>query len=110
MGYRPEIKDLRNPDLCFYGTKLYGYVADESELPSYQYLIQIGKLTHEDDYWGYGFTHEMTLTAEEFRKFMELYEQDFDEFGGFGKLSEYHDYNIIQELLESGSDKHIEWG
>ena len=109
MGYRPEIKDLQNPDLRFYGTKLYGYVRDDLELPSRRYLISIGKVK-DDDVWDYTFSHEMILTAEQFRKFMELYENDFDEYGKFGKLSEYHDYNVIQELLKSESDKHIEWG
>ena len=108
MGYRPEIRDLQNPNLRFYGTKLYGYVSDDLELPSRRYLISIGKV-EEGDFWDYPFPHEMTLTAEQFRKFMELYEKDFDEYGEFGKLSEYHDYNVIQELLKSESDKHIEW-
>lgn len=107
MGYRPEIQDLGNYDLCFYGTKLYGYVK-EAELPSYQYLISIGKVG-KDDVWGYGFTHEMMLTADQFREFMARYEKDFDEISGFGPLSDYHDYDIIQKMLKSKSDKHLIW-
>lgn len=107
MGYRPEFKDLQNPDLLFYGTKLYGYV-DESKLQSYKYLLSIGK-AEEDDLWDYPFEHEMILTAEQFRKFVDLYEKDFDRYGKFGPLSNYHDYSIIQKLKATESDKHIEW-
>ena len=108
MGYRPEFKDTENPDLCFYGTKLYGYV-NEKELSSYQYLLSIEKVT-SDDIWDYAFPHEMVLTAEQFRVFMKLYEKDFDKEAGFeGCLAAYADYKNIEELLKTDSDKHIEW-
>lgn len=110
MGYRPEFKDTNNQGLCFYGTKLYGYVSDESKLPSCQFLVLIGKVDPEEiEWWGYGFTHEMVLTPEQFRNFMDLYEKDYYDFRGCS-LSEYPDYSIIQKLKESENDKHIEWG
>lgn len=107
MGYRPEFKDMENPDLCFYGTKLYGYT-DESALSSFQYLLSIRKV-ERDTIWDYGSPNEMTLTAEQFRKFMQLYEKDFDERSEYLNLCEYHDYNIIRALMQTESDKHIEW-
>lgn len=110
MGYRIDIRDTKNPNLRFYGTKLYGYVHDESKLLSCQYLISIGKINDDVFIWDYPFPHEITLTAEEFREFMQLYEKDFDGFGKYGTLSEYPDYSVIQELMKTDSDKFIDWG
>ncbi len=108
MGYRPDIIDVENPMLRFYGTKLYGYV-DTSDLPSCNYLKFLGKIDNDEEWLG-GCGPDITLTAKEFRTFMELYEKDFDQYGKYGKLSEYHDYDIIQKLKATESDKHIEWG
>jgi hypothetical protein len=108
MGYRPDIMDTKRPELRFYDTKLYGYV-DHEQLSSFKYLLSIGKVD-EDVIWDYSWQNEMILTAEEFRKFMPLYEKEFDELMSFGKLKDYYDYNIIQELLKTDNDKHIEWG
>lgn len=120
MGYRLSIECDGNPDLHYYGTKLYGYVKDESKLLSYEYLKRIGKLdeivnldvnnfeTVEDIKWDYCFDCNFTLTAEQFSTFIGLYAQDLcDKYGSvvsFVFLKE-----LIPIIAEPG-DKMIEWG
>lgn len=120
MGYRLSIECDGNPDLHYYGTKLYGYVNDESKLLSYEYLKRIGKLdeiaamdinnfeTVEDIKWDYCFDCHFTLTAEQFATFIGLYAQDlcdkYDSRVAFLFLKE-----LIPIIAEPG-DKYIEWG
>ena len=104
----------------YYGTKLYGYVNDESKLLSYEYLKRIGKLdeivtldinnfeTVEDIKWDYCFDCHFVLTAEQFSTFIGLYAQDlcdkYDSRVAFLFLKE-----LIPIIADPG-DKTIEWG
>lgn len=120
MGYRIDIRCKDNQGLHYYGTKLYGYVKDESKLMSYEYLKRIGKLDEivnldvnnfeavEDIKWDYCFDCHFVLTAEQFSTFIELYAQDlcdkYDSRVAFSFLKE-----LIPIIAEHG-DKYIEWG
>lgn len=120
MGYRIDIRCKDNQDLHYYGTKLYGYVNDESKLLSYEYLKRIGKLDEivnidvnnfesvEDIKWDYCFDCHFVLKAEQFSTFIGLYAQDlcdkYDSRFAFLFLKE-----LIPIIAEHG-DKYIEWG
>lgn len=105
MGYRLNVSDPEN-GFKFYGTKLYGYT-DERKLESYKYLESIGKV---DEFTTFSdcIDNEMTLTSEQFREFMHLYREDFFNYAGFD-MGEIHDYNAIEEMLATGSDKIVRW-
>lgn len=109
MGYRPHITD-GTTEYC--GTKLYGYVKDEKNLESYIYLCSIGKFKGNELFIGYE-PNEITLTAEEFRIFINLYEHDY--FVRWGKPNPYvFPHHItqekdIQKLMESKENKTIYW-
>ena len=105
MGYRLSISDPEN-GLKFYGTKLYGYT-DERKLESYKYLESIGKV---DEFTTFSdcIDNEMTLTPEQFREFIHLYKEDFLNQAGFD-MSEIHDYDKIEEILATESDKIVSW-
>ena len=119
MGYRLSIECKNNPELRYYGTKLYGYVEDESKLLSYEYLKRIGKLDEivnldvnnfesvEDIKWDYCFDCHFVLTAEQFATFIGLYAQDlcdkYDSIFAFSFLRK-----IVRIIAEPG-DKIIEW-
>lgn len=105
MGYRLSISDPEN-HLKFYGTKLYGYT-DERKLESYKYLESIGKVDEFTTFSG-GIDNEMTLTPEQFREFIHSYKTDFFNQAGFD-MSEIHDYDKIEEMLATESDKIVRW-
>ena len=114
MGYRMNIVDTQNPAISYYGTKLYAY-CDMSELKSYKYLDEIGiidKLVTGEESDGYfdkedaqmlwvcGYENRFTLTAEQFREFIKLYQED---------LQCTIDDDRIKQLIESNSDKELYW-
>ena len=105
MGYRLDVSDPEN-HLKFNGTKLYGYT-DERKLESYKYLESIGKV---DEFTTFTdcIDNEMTLTSAEFREFMHLYREDFFNHAGFD-MNEIHDYDKIEEMLATESDKIVRW-
>lgn len=105
MGYRLYISDPKNR-LKFYGTKLYGYT-DERKLESYKYFLSIGKVDEFTTFSG-GIDNEMTLTPEQFREFIHSYKADFFNQAGF-EMSEIHEYNAIEEMLATESDKIVRW-
>lgn len=107
MGYRLNVLDAQHPELEFYGTKLYGYVADETKLPSCKYLISLGKVD-DDTIWDYSCENETQLTAKEFKTFFSLYEEDF--FAQMHiRLKDYYDYWKIERMYETDSDKILTW-
>lgn len=105
MGYRLNILDPEN-HLEFYGTKLYGYT-DEQSLDSYEYLRAIGKV-NDDTMFSDCFDNEFTLTPAQFVEFISLYKEDFFNEAGV-TMDEYPDYDVIEEMLRTGSDKIISW-
>ena len=102
MGYRLEISEIKYK-AC--GGKLYGYT-DEKQLKSYTYLVKKGYLDG-DECFGYGFYGNIPLSAEEFKEFIELYNEDCNE------ISKTKDIVInskdIKELLENDNDKLLQW-
>jgi hypothetical protein len=107
MGYRPEITDCEDSELCFYGTKLFGYF-NASKLESCQYLFSIGKVKDPNS-WYYEHPNEMVLTAEQFKTFIELYEKDYNRIYAPYTMSEHSDYWMIRAMLERDTCKHLEW-
>lgn len=105
MGYCLWIGDAKSPELHFYGTKLFGYVKEHKALLSFQYLKSLGKLD-DHDIFTYGFNNRLTLTAEEARKFMELYTSDYTIV--YKKLELLSD-DDLKKLLETENDKIVEW-
>ena len=51
----------------------------------------------------------MTLTSEQFKEFIHLYKADFFNQAGF-EMSEIPEYNAIEEMLATESDKIVSWG
>lgn len=102
MGYRLEISEIKYK-AC--GGKLFGY-CDETRLKSYKYLLDKGYLDG-DEYFSYGFYGNIPLSAEEFKEFIELYNEDCNE------ISKTKDIVInskdIKELLENDNDKLLQW-
>lgn len=126
MGYRLEVKCVDHPELSFYGTKLYGYLEESciecKLLKSAQYLLSLGKVEDEDEYWGYGADHETRLTAEETRTFLELYAEDMNSYGrGWASCNGWHTFEqerpfdwgwykeTIEKIFDSSGDKIISW-
>jgi hypothetical protein len=126
MGYRLAIYDKPNiwnnekskynddAKLLYYGTKLYGYIGDEFEVPerklkSYQYLVEIGVINDEEIiYFGYGFTEQnYKLTKEQFKKFVELYMQDLEEWETITNKELFR--KEITPIVELDCDKYISW-
>lgn len=105
MGYRLCVSDPEH-HLKFYGTKLYGYT-DEHILESYKYLESIGKVNYFTTFSG-GIDNEMTLTSAQFREFIHLYRKDIFKKCAF-EMSDIHEYNAIEEMLATESDKIVSW-
>lgn len=110
MGYRLDIVGKKTKK-TFYGTKLYGYT-DEERLRSYQYLIGIGKF-NGDEYFSYCNFNEITLDNNQFKEFIKLYNEDYNNDRG-SYFPESKNFVInneeIQELLNSDEDKIVSWG
>ena len=53
MGYRLEVTQVGGT-LSYYGTKLYGYVEDETALKSYKFLRDNGYFDADDVVFTYG--------------------------------------------------------
>lgn len=108
MGYRILIEDDNNN--LFYGTKVYGYT-DHEKCSSYKYLVKIGKFTG-DEVFDYGISNEITLSADQFDKFIRLYAKEWEK-----EKRQYNDPDDIGllknpkiiELLSNNSDKYINW-
>ena len=78
MGYRLAISELEQ---VYYGTKLFGYVDDETNLKSFKYLKDIDVIKG-DEIWDYGFDNPIVLSIKEFKDFRKLYAEDLEENNG----------------------------
>lgn len=108
MGYRLEITDERNIELSFYGTKLFGYVKDNCNLLSFKYLKSIGKI-NDDNVFDYGYCNAFTLTAEQARRFVKLYGDDY--YAEYNEpLSDVNGYEDLENVLATGNNKIVSWG
>lgn len=105
MGYRLCIMDKKT-GVGFYGTKHYGYNGTTSEelmkFPSFQYLDSLGKIEF-DTLFQDGFDNRMTLTSEQFNRFITLYSKEL----GVDGLLEHEE---IPEIMASDGDKEVSWG
>ena len=104
MGYRLCIEDGVKK---FYGTKLYGYT-DHKDFLSYKYLLEIGK-ADGTEFYDYCCENEVVLSAEEFKKFIALYNFDlfFNEMG-YDACNMFEDPKI-RNLVNTKFDKTIYW-
>ena len=106
MGYRLNIKCFSDPQLKFYGTKLYGYQAPE-KLKSKQYLKSLfPDYDYDASYWEGD--PNLILTADEFEYFIKLYADDWYEYSG-QLLSQHENWGSIELMLRSPFDKEISW-
>lgn len=91
----------------YYGTKLFGYVQDTSNLPSCRFLINLGKCG-ENEIWTYSFSGDITLSEDEFREFIRLYDRDFKDYTGI-PLRYVEDYEKLEAITASDGDKLLQW-
>ena len=116
MGYRLYCRDAdnENSEVC-YG-KLYGYIEpDADELESVKYLVSIGKVEQEDAIlFDYDWFFATKLSAEEYRKFIDLYEAEYAKHSGEmwfrkGKYEKYPRNEKQEALYQRDTEKIIEW-
>lgn len=114
MGIRLDITGEIS-GINYYGQKLFGYVEKEidKKLTSKNYLIEIGKYCNEVvvndlDWWSEGKTH---ITADEFRKFCELYADDLEKYYPYGEYKKewFLEDKDVKKLLETQEDKILRW-
>ena len=108
MGYRLYVnysdkKDKLDNDICF--GKLCGY-EDPDKLSCVQYLLNEG-LIDDPDMFYYGCVEVDTLDAEQFRKFIDLYCEDWFKLRHKEFFSEKPDY--VKEFYEDNKPKYLEW-
>ena len=119
MGYRPTICCLE--DNWEFG-KFYGYVKLDG-LKSIKWLIDHGKLDDDPEivFLG-GWGPEICFTADEFREFIDLYQEDINNYDWNGetkcgikydsapnyKMSDY--WPNFNEVCKNNSYKIIYWG
>ena len=75
---------------------------------SYNYLLKKGYLDG-DEYFSYGFNGNIVLSAKEFREFVELYNEDYNEEKTYIEKDWFINSEEIKELLEDDSQKLIQW-
>lgn len=96
MGYRLSVEMVGESTPKYYGTKLYGYT-DQTKLKSYQWLIKEEFLKVNENYiWGYNYHNPILMTAEAFKVFAKLYNEDYNK-----TLPErLKDYFIKDEVIQ----------
>jgi hypothetical protein len=122
VGYRLEIDEFANSgyEKGIYASKLFGYVEDDSELSSYKYLKDNHILQQEFNeecvkndtcFFGYGVEPKFVLSAEQFRQFMKLYEEDLRKFRDIEYINCLSDEEQIRysNMLLSENPKMITW-
>lgn len=112
MGYRLELSAVRYLDLL--GTKLYGYVSDDTlhQMKSYQFLEKHG-FVDGDEIWDYNFEGNFVLAPDEAREFLTLYKDDVNTYSEFYKDKKDFDWDgkwlEIEELLNNGYCILLQW-
>ena len=119
MGYRLDIQpksDFENRTFknafCF--GKLYGYVQDEHELKSYQYLINLG-LLNGDEWWDDCCSNQVELTPEQMKEFLKYYIEEKAEFNNLHNYAQQQEMKKVFEdyknkLLAFNENVILEWG
>jgi len=78
LGYRLDIVTVgKEKSLCC--GKLYGYVEDEAQLLSYQWLKDNGYM-EGDEVFTYGYEGNIVLWGYDLKKFLALYKEDLKKF------------------------------
>lgn len=114
MGIRIDITGVES-QINYYGQKLYGYVDKETneKLTSKNYLIEIGKYCNEikENDWDWDLDCATKITAEEFKKFCELYADDLEKYYPYGEYKKewFLEDEDIKKLLETKEDKILRW-
>ena len=114
MGIRIDITGVES-GINYYGQKLYGYVDKETteKLTSLKYLIETGKYMNLAFDLADPLCHncDTQITAEEFKKFCELYADDLEKYYPYGdyKKEWFLENEDIKKLLETEEDKILCW-
>lgn len=74
MGYRLSVSKLNE---VYYGTKLFGYVDDESVLNSFKFLKDHEYITG-DEFWTYSFDNAIVMLKTDFDQFRNFYALDLE--------------------------------
>lgn len=104
MGYRLEMSKVKYSS-C--GGKLFGYTENDKELKSYQWLVKNGYID-EDEYFDYGNNPKILLGANEFKEFINLYNEDWNEVWRDNQNWVINNPEI-QELLKWEDNVLLEW-
>ena len=109
MGFRLSVTCKDNEAITFYGSKLYGYVEDETKLESWKYLKELGKLDEismGDEYaWWGGYVGDIELDEKEFNLFIGYYTKDLVD--KYGDASDF--MKGIYPILNEPGGKIVSW-
>lgn len=123
MGYRPSIYEIVDGEtgasvgrfIVELG-KFYGYVKLDN-LSSIKWLIDHGKIDLDEyEYFSYSMGPQLCFTADEFREWLSLYEEDINNFEEDSYIKYDKPFRILdhwpelKDTLESNNDKMVEWG
>lgn len=118
MGYRPAI--ICGNESYEFG-KFYGYIGKTEELKSIKWLKENNKIDDATTlFWaGFCFGPQISFSAEEFREFIDLYEQDINNYD-FSNINNFITYpkpyklsdswDKFKEIYNNDKPKIIEWG
>ena len=104
MGYRLEISEIKY-SAC--GGKLYGYF-DEENFKSRKWLLERGYIDG-DEYWSYGCNPQIVLRPDEFKEFIELYNEDWNSVKADVAKDAPKNNPDIKKLLVNENDVLLEW-
>ena len=112
MGFRLHVRCTNNEDVEYYGTKLFGYVQDETKLKSWRYLYGLGKLKEigMDDVYAYwdGYVGDIELSEKAFDLFIGYYIDDLiDKYGDKIDIGEF--VIAICPVLKEPGGKIVSW-
>ena len=112
MGFRLSVVCKDNKDVEYYGTRLFGYVDDETKLESWKYLKNLGKLDEigmgdEHAWWG-GYVGDIELCEKAFELLIGYYINDLiDEYGDKINIGEF--IIAICPVLKEPGGKIVSW-
>ena len=109
MGFRLSVRCKDNKDVEYYGSKLFGYVKDETKLESWKYLKNLGKLDEigmgDECAWWDGYVGDIELSEKEFNLFIGYYVKDLtDKYGDTGDFMK-----SMYPILKEPGEKIISW-